>query len=66
MAFLSVNNSLETIVGIMAFTGIVLLINHFLEKNERLRNLAKIIWVAFSIIIINMIVATFYSVMKTK
>jgi hypothetical protein len=66
MAFFNLDRTLLTILGIILLVGVVSLINGLLEKNEKLKNLAKVIWVAFYIIIFNMAAAMIYNVLKNN
>jgi len=65
MAFLSLENPSRTIIGIIVYVGVVWIINSILEKNEKLGNLTKIIWVIFFVIILNMAAASLYWLLKT-
>jgi peptidoglycan biosynthesis protein MviN/MurJ (putative lipid II flippase) len=66
MTFLGLDNTLLTILGIILIVGVIALINSLLERNDKLKNLAKIIWIMFFILLFNMAAATFYLVLNSK
>lgn len=66
MTFFNLDRTLLTVFGIILLVGVVSLINGLLERNEKLKNLAKVIWIAFYIIIFNMAAAMIYNVLKSK